>query len=185
MEKKFKNVRFILAGNREEGFTATQNGDAILSRCTTFRLPPLPEKQVIKYAQMVCEKEQISISPALLAQLCVYYEGDLRAILNDGIERLLFLERPAVESDIDYASGRAEREVATKCLELSLPDALDYFTVARTEQYLSPRRFIKELFLANKMKMPEVFAKADARVRSASVDLLIQVAAILSKIKGG
>ena len=179
IEKRYKNVRFIMCGNKAEGFRDVV-GDAILSRATKFDLPPIPINMVKQYAMAVATAEKIKIPEPILDVLCEQCEGDLRRILNDGLEKLLFLNRNVVMEDI--TESVAEKELAAKLLTLPIAQAIEWYINARAEIYINSRRLLKELFIQNGRKKPKEFAQADVNLRDNS-DPLFQFAWILTEVK--
>ncbi len=179
IEKRYKNVRFIMCGNKAEGFRDVV-GDAILSRATKYDLPPIPLKMVMYYAMNIAAKENIQISEDILTILCEQCEGDLRRILNDGLEKLLFLNRPVVMSDITEVM--VEKDLAAQLLKLPIAQAIEHYINARSEVYINSRRLLKELFVQNGRKKPKEFAQADVNLRD-NADPLFQFAWILTEVK--
>ncbi len=171
MEKNYKHCRWFLGVNFKEKLL-----DAIVSRCATFDFPPLPAKAIIERVTKIAKEEGIQMTPGAMELICNHYDGDLRRVMNDGLEKLP-RGQLILETDIVTILGMNEYEVARGCLE----KGIDYYLEKRQEIYIDPKRLIKELFTACGRKRPDVFATADYRI--GATDPVIQIAWILSEIR--
>jgi hypothetical protein len=112
------------------------------------------------------------------------YNGDLRAVIGDGLAKVLFLGRPVEERDIQIM-GKPEALLAKEVLsKSSVQEAILAFANGRSAEHIDGRRFISELFNLVGKKTPNFIiacASAQTNLREIS-DPLIQVAMVLNTL---
>ena len=54
----------------------------IASRCAKFRFKPLPQEAMVERLQFICKEESIHCPPAVLSELMVRSEGDMRRAIQ-------------------------------------------------------------------------------------------------------
>jgi len=77
LEEPPKHVKFLLATTEPQKLPAT-----ILSRCQRFDFKRIPEEEVIKRLEVICEKSEIKISPEALRMIAILAEGALRDAIS-------------------------------------------------------------------------------------------------------
>lgn len=77
MENYTQTTRFILSCNYSSRVI-----DPIQSRCTLFKFKPLPDEEMNKVIDVVCEKENLNVDETAKKALCEVSNGDCRRMEN-------------------------------------------------------------------------------------------------------
>jgi len=185
VEDNSDKCRFIFLGNDESYI------DAIKSRCAIFRFEALPDDVAAGYFKTQADALGVQISVELCHKIAAYYEGDIRKMFNDCLEKLIGIKHEVTGSDLDLSSST--KAIAIKILaEISAEKdavkgyyaARKYFTSQHGKQKFNIRRFLKDLHeLLGPMAfdLAELFAEVDMNIAMGG-DRDIQVGAILSRL---
>jgi len=85
MEKYHKHCRFVLIGNYKWKFI-----DPIQSRCTRYDFVAIKPEEMLPRLKFITERENIRIEQDALEYVADKANGDMRAALNDYLERFKF-----------------------------------------------------------------------------------------------
>jgi len=174
------SVFFILTGNNDQAFT-----DAIKSRATIFVLNSLPVDEVVKKVLAVCAEKNIKMSENIARKIVEYYDVDMRRILNDCIERLLFLDREVKESDVEWVYATTEEALARECYDL-LKDshfaAMKKYLDQASKTKIDPLKFVRA-FLTVCDKGLKYIAKCESRIKQ-GCSPVVQISAMFYSVRG-
>jgi len=92
----------------------------IASRCAKFRFKPLPQEAMVERLQFICKEENIHCPPAVLSELMVRSEGDMRRAIQmlQSVHRL-YGEDMAPQAVLEVCGAVPEeriKQVFTTCM---------------------------------------------------------------------
>lgn len=183
-------VRFIFLGNDETYI------DAIKSRCAIFRFPALSSAECASYFKLAANKYKVVLADGVAEAAGLFYEGDMRRMLNDCFEKIRFHKGIVELKDLDFSSSTIA--VANSVLAILLGsgapptkymEARKKFTSEHAKYHFDLRDFVSTL--ENSMgeisfDLAEYFSTIDDRIRTSQRNKEIHVGALLAAIaKGG
>jgi len=178
--------RFIYSGNDDSYI------DAIKSRCAMLRFNALPLDKAMAYFQMVASKYKVKVSKNVVELIAIYYEGDIRRMFNDCLEKLIGIDHEVTIADLDFTS-----DVKNICMEINKImestkppkdkyfEARKYFTSMHSKTHFNLRQFLKSLHDTMgpmAFDLAEYFSEIDDRLRESERNKEIHVGALLARI---
>jgi replication factor C small subunit len=176
MENNQETCLFILDMNHIEQITEK----ALLSRCQTFKFDPQPESVIYEWVKSVAEKEGLKFeSDQLLRDIAGFkeYEGDLRRVLNDTLQKLVGINKTITKEDISWIYKESYEDLVGKIIQNRKQAISIYFNEYKTRA-IDPVNFTRSLFdkFSKLAKVPislvKIFASVDKRLRNGADDLI-------------
>jgi replication factor C small subunit len=182
-------VRFIFLGNDETYI------DAIKSRCAIFRFPALTAAECTGYFKKAAEKYGVKLGAGVAEAAGLFYEGDMRRMLNDCFEKIRFHKGVVEIKDLDFSSS--VKATVNDILALLLApgeapakyvNARKKFTSEHAKYHFDLRDFVSTL--ENTMgemsfDFAEYFSTIDDRLRTSQRNKEVHVGALLAAIARG
>ena len=182
-------VRFIFLGNDETYI------DAIKSRCAMFRFPALSAAECTAYFKKAAQKYGVKLGAGVAEAAGLFYEGDMRRMLNDCFEKIRFHKGVVEIKDLDFSSSvkAVVNDVLASLLGTGAPptkymEARKKFTTEHAKYHFDLRDFVSTLEnTMGEMSFPlaEYFSTIDDRLRTSQRNKEVHVGALLAAIARG
>ena len=168
----------IMTMNHLEGIKE----DAILSRCVTFRVDPIPADKMYDRFTEISRIEGIEFeSWELIMDILSHekYNGDFRKVLNDTLQKLIGINRDVTYDDIPWLFGDSYAKVIKTMMDNKnfWNPFWDYYHKYGVDCRIFMRHLIKALGKIP-FALSKVFAEVDTNIRNGG-DELIQMTYLL------
>lgn len=185
-EELSDRCRFIFLGN---DLTYIR---AIRSRCATFRFSALPLEEAKKYFLKVSKLYGVDIPEDIAEVVVAFYEGDMRAMFNDCLEKVRFFNRQIKLVDLDFTTDM--KFIANELFKIITSNtpkkerylqAKKYFTKKHAETRMDERQFIKilsDMSADMPFEVIEYFSTIDDRIRASDRNKEIHVSALIARM---
>ena len=130
MENYTKTCRFILSCNYSSKII-----DPIQSRCAVFRFKPLPEKEIFKVIDKICNQEDLQISDETKKALFEVCGGDCRRLEN--IMQSCAIIKKEIDSELVYSMASVAKP----------KEVNEVLSVATSGDFLTSRKKLLDLML--------------------------------------
>jgi replication factor C small subunit len=192
IEDNQDTCRFIFLGNNKPRVAA------VLSRCATLRFHALPDDAAMNYFRAIAAKYDVEIPEDIAMVIAEFYEGDMRKMINDCLEKLVGIDHPVGMDDLDFTSD--VKYVATQTMALLVGDdpkkaymeARKYFTKQHGKLRFNLRQFVgilHEMVGGMAFELADEFAVTDMNLADGGLKeiqvgaLLVRMAQCLNKNK--